>query len=111
MSCREYNQRIFLFQNKEKELNLAQINQRELDSDAASNTIVELQDKIQRLQEDVKLKEVELSALRTANSNKVRMAKELYVLFSCVFPQFFIYSGKGVPNIYRFQLMKVPEDS
>ena len=58
-------------QAKEKELNLAQINQRELSAEATSQTMVELQDKIQRLQEDVKLKDVELESLRNTAKDKV----------------------------------------
>ncbi len=58
-------------QNKEKELSLMQINRRELDSSEASQTMVELQDKIQKLQENLKLKDTELAALQTARE-KVR---------------------------------------
>ena len=65
-------------QTKEKELNLAQINQRELDADDTSQTMVELQDKIQHLQEDVKLKDVELEALRTAAKEKVLCPNVLF---------------------------------
>ena len=68
---------MFRLQAKEKELNLAQINQRELDADDTSQTMVELQDKIQHLQEDVKLKDVELEILRTAAKEKVLYANIL----------------------------------
>ena len=63
-------------------MNLAQINQRELDADDTSQTMVELQDKIQHLQEDVKLKDAELEALRSAAKEKVNTYRNVLFGFN-----------------------------
>ena len=91
----EYNTHTFKhfpFQSKDKELNLAQINQRELDASATSQTLVELQDKVQRLQEELKQKESDLESLTVAASkSQVCCVQKLYVLYWC----YVSYNGVG----------------